>query len=125
MISASNSSSKEIVAVAPLSVVQAVLSTGVVMLAVAPLFAVLGGSLMLELAVPVLRALTENPGQIDARAAMAFFMIGAVHVALMVLVLKVAGTMVAVYETCGQPDLCGDLPCPTPEEPPCTSYTIC
>ena len=33
----------------------------------------------------------QTPGQIDARAAMAFFMIGAVHVALMVMVLKVAG----------------------------------
>src|SRR5690606_34343064 len=66
---------------------------GLVMLAIAPLFAVLGGSLMLELAVPVLRGLALTPGQIDARAAMAFFMIGAVHVALMVLVLKVAGTM--------------------------------
>jgi len=74
---------------------------GVVMLAVAPLFAVLGGSLMLELAVPVLRSLAETPGQIDARAAMAFFMIGAVHVALMVLVLKVAGTMVAGWTVFG------------------------
>lgn len=74
---------------------------GVVMLAVAPLFAVLGGSLMLELSVPVLRALTQTPGQIDAQAAMAFFMIGAVHVALMVLVLKVAGTMVAGWTVFG------------------------
>lgn len=74
---------------------------GVVMLALAPLFAVLGGSLMLELAVPVLRALAETPGQIDARAAMAFFMIGAVHAALMVLVLKVAGTMVAGWTVFG------------------------
>jgi type IV secretion system protein VirB6 len=74
---------------------------GVVMLAIAPLFAVLGGSLMLELAVPVLRGLAQTPGQIDARAAMAFFMIGAVHVALMVLVLKVAGTMVAGWTVFG------------------------
>ena len=74
---------------------------GVVMLAVAPLFAVLGGSLMLELAVPVLRGLTQTPGQIDAQAAMAFFMIGAVHVALMVLVLKVAATMVAGWTVFG------------------------
>jgi type IV secretion system protein VirB6 len=71
------------------------------MLAVAPLFAVLGGSLMLELSVPVLRALAETPGKIDAQAAMAFFMIGAVHVALMVLVLKVAGTMVAGWTVFG------------------------
>ena len=39
---------------------------GVVMLALTPLFAVLGGSLMLELSVPVLRALAADPGQIDA-----------------------------------------------------------
>ena len=74
---------------------------GVVMLALAPLFAVLGGSLMLELAVPVLRTLTQTPGQIDARAAMAFFMIGAVHVALMVMIFKVAGTMVAGWDVFG------------------------
>ena len=74
---------------------------GVVMLAIAPLFAVLGGSLMLDLAVPVLSGLAQVPGQIDARAAMAFFMIGAVHVALMVLVLKVAGTMVSGWTVFG------------------------
>jgi type IV secretion system protein VirB6 len=74
---------------------------GVVMLALAPLFAVLGGSLMLELAVPVLRTLTQTPGQIDARAAMAFFMIGAVHAALMLMIFKVAGTMVAGWEVFG------------------------
>ena len=74
---------------------------GVVMLAIAPLFAVLGGSLMLELSVPVLAALVAVPGQIDAQAAMAFFMIAAVHTALMVLVLKVAGTMVAGWTVFG------------------------
>ena len=74
---------------------------GVVMLAIAPLFAVLGGSLMLELSVPVLSALVAVPGQIDAQAAMAFFMIAAVHTALMVLVLKVAGTMVAGWSVFG------------------------
>jgi len=73
----------------------------VVLLAVTPLFAVLGGSLMLELAVPVLRALAQTPGMIDPRAAMAFFMIGAVHAALMVMVLKVAGTMVAGWSVFG------------------------
>src|SRR5690606_6928653 len=74
---------------------------GVVMLAITPLFAVLGGSLMLELAVPVLRALVQVPGMIDARASMAFFMIGAVHAALMVMVLKVAGSMVAGWTVFG------------------------
>ena len=74
---------------------------GVVMLAITPLFAVLGGTLMLELAVPVLRSLVQTPGMIDARAAMAFFMVGAVHAALMVMVLKVAGSMVAGWTVFG------------------------
>jgi type IV secretion system protein VirB6 len=74
---------------------------GVVLLAVAPLFAVLGGSLMLDLAVPVLSALLATPGKIDPQAAMAFFMIGAVHAALMILVMKVAGTMVSGWTVFG------------------------
>ena len=74
---------------------------GVVMCALAPLFAVLGGSIMLELAVPILSALTAQPGIVPAQAGMAFFMIGAVHVALMVLVLKVAGAMVAGWTVFG------------------------
>ncbi|MDG6077781.1 type IV secretion system protein [Erythrobacter litoralis] len=74
---------------------------GVTMCALAPLFAVLGGSVMLELAVPILSALTAQPGIVPAQAGMAFFMIGAVHVALMILVLKVAGTMVAGWTVFG------------------------
>jgi type IV secretion system protein VirB6 len=74
---------------------------GVVMMAFTPLFAVLGGSLMLELSVPILRKLVETPGAIDPKAAMAFFMIGAVHCALMVMVLKVMGTMVAGWSVFG------------------------
>lgn len=74
---------------------------GVVMLALIPLFAVLGGSVMLELSVPVLAALGQVPGVIDARAAAAFFVVGAVHVALMVMVLKVSGTMVAGWRVFG------------------------
>ncbi len=74
---------------------------GVVMLALAPLLAVLGGSIMLELAVPVLSALSQFPGQIDPQAAMAFFLIGAVHLALMAMVMKVAGTMVAGWQVFG------------------------
>jgi type IV secretion system protein VirB6 len=74
---------------------------GVVLMAFTPLFAVLGGSLMLELSVPILRKLAETPGAIDPKAAMAFFMIGAVHCALMVMVLKVMGTMVAGWSVFG------------------------
>lgn len=74
---------------------------GMVMLALTPLFAVLGGTIMLELAVPVLTGLTQTPGQIDPRAAMAFFLVGAVHVALMAMVLKVAATMVSGWQVFG------------------------
>lgn len=74
---------------------------GLVMCALAPLFAVLGGSIMLELAVPILSALTAQPGVVPAQAGMAFFMIGAVHVALMVMVLKVAGAMVSGWTVFG------------------------
>jgi type IV secretion system protein VirB6 len=74
---------------------------GMVLLALAPLFAVLGGSLMLELAVPVINALTEVPGQLDPRAAMAFFVLGVVHVALMALVMKIATTMVGGWSVFG------------------------
>ena len=100
-----------VLAVGPVFVVMALfggtrgLFTGwlkaLVMLAVTPLFAVLAGSLMLELAVPVLRELTMSPGRIEPRAAMAFFMIGAVHAALMSMVLKVTGTMVAGWSVFG------------------------
>jgi type IV secretion system protein VirB6 len=74
---------------------------GLMLLAIAPVFAVLGGSLMLELAVPVVRQLAPVPGAIDPRAAMAFFLIGAVHVALMAMVMKVAATMVAGWSVFG------------------------
>lgn len=74
---------------------------GLVMLAIAPLLAVLGGSIMLELSVPILSALVAVPGQIDQNAAMAFFLVGAVHMALMILSLKVGSTMVAGWQVFG------------------------
>ncbi|MXO67491.1 type IV secretion system protein [Pelagerythrobacter marinus] len=74
---------------------------GVVMLALTPLFAVLGGGVMLELAVPILATLSATPGQVDPQAAVAFFLIGAVHVALMIMVIKVAGTMVSGWRVFG------------------------
>lgn len=74
---------------------------GVVMLALAPLFAVLGGSLILELAVPVIGNLVDPAGGINAQAAMAFFLIGAVHVALMMLATRTAATMVAGWGVFG------------------------
>ncbi len=74
---------------------------GLTMMALAPLFAVLGGSIMLEMAVPVLAALVAVPGQIDQQAAMAFFLVGAVHMALMLLSLKVSSTMVSGWQVFG------------------------
>ncbi|MXO90967.1 type IV secretion system protein [Pontixanthobacter aquaemixtae] len=74
---------------------------GVVMLALTPLFAVLGGGVMLELAVPIISSLSQAPGQIDPRSAMAFFLFGAVHMALMIMVLKVSATMVSGWRVFG------------------------
>lgn len=74
---------------------------GVVMLALTPLIAVLAGGVMLELAVPVLSRLMEAPGIISQQAAMAFFVLGAVHLALMALAIKVAAVMVSNWRVFG------------------------
>lgn len=74
---------------------------GLVMLALAPFFAVVGGSIMLELAVPILAALVAVPGQIDQQAAMAFFLVGFVHCALMLMVLIVSSKMVSGWTVFG------------------------
>lgn len=74
---------------------------GLVFMALTPLFAVLGGSLMLELSIPVLSTLAASPGEIDVRPAMAFFMIGAVHLALMFMILRVLSTMVSGWTVFG------------------------
>lgn len=73
---------------------------GVVLTAITPLFVVLGGGLMLELLVPVVSALRDGEG-IDGRAAMALFMIAAIHIALMTMVLRVIGSMVAGWQVFG------------------------
>ena len=96
---------------------------GLTMMALAPLFAVLGGSIMLEMSVPVLAALVAVPGKIDQQAAMAFFLIGAVHVALMLLALKVAATMVSGWQVfglvpSGERERPADPPRPVPVQQP-------
>ncbi len=73
---------------------------GVVLTAITPLFVVLGGGLMLELLVPVVAGLRSGE-TIDGRAAMALFLIAAVHVALMAMVLRVIGAMVAGWSVFG------------------------
>jgi type IV secretion system protein VirB6 len=75
---------------------------GVVLTAVTPLFVVVAGGITLELIVPVVAALSNTAAQgVDGRAAMALFMVAFVHVALMVLVLKVTTTMVAGWSVFG------------------------
>lgn len=74
---------------------------GVVLTAVTPLFVVLGGGITLELLVPIVRSLSSNLVDIDGRAAMALFLVAAVHCALMVMVFKVAGTMVSGWQVFG------------------------
>ncbi len=74
---------------------------GLVMLALAPLFAVVAGSVMLEMAVPILAALVAVPGQIDQQAAMAFFVVGFVHVLLMLMILFVSAKMVGGWQVFG------------------------
>ncbi|MFN3862720.1 MAG: type IV secretion system protein [Erythrobacter sp.] len=74
---------------------------GLTMMALAPLFAVLGGSIMLELAVPVLAALVAVPGKIDQQAAMAFFLVGFVHAMLMLMALVVSALMVSRWQVFG------------------------
>ncbi|MCJ2185062.1 type IV secretion system protein, partial [Novosphingobium sp. 1949] len=76
---------------------------GVVLTAFTPLFVVMGGGIILELLVPIVNALVSSAqlGELDGRAAMAFFVVAAVHVALMVMVFKVAGTMVSAWQVFG------------------------
>ena len=76
-----------------------------VLTALVPLFVVAGGSMMLELAVPVVSALDGTvdggPPGVNARAAMALFLVASVHCALMAMLLRVAGTTVAGWTVFG------------------------
>ncbi len=95
---------------------------GVVMTAITPLFVVVGGSLMLELIVPVLARLVSE-GQIDGQAAMALFLVAAVHASLMGMILKVTATMVSawgVFGLDGKAD--AEKPHPLVAAPPVPAY---
>ena len=76
---------------------------GLALTAITPLFVVLGGGITLELLVPIISGLAQSAalGEIDGRAAMAFFLVAAVHVALMIMVVKVAATMAAGWKVFG------------------------
>ena len=67
-----------------------------VLSALAPLLAVVGGAFTLELAVPTVSRLA-GPEGIEARGAMAFFLIAAVHATLMVMALRTCGTIVGAW----------------------------
>lgn len=79
---------------------------GVVLTALTPLFVVLGGGITLELLVPIVSSLVQGAqmGEIDGRAAMALFVVAAVHLALMGMVLKVSGTLVSGWRVFGLAD---------------------
>lgn len=73
---------------------------GLVMTAVTPLFVVVGGGLTIELLVPIVAALRSNAG-IDGRASLALFLIASVHMALMIMMLKVSGSVVSAWTVFG------------------------
>jgi type IV secretion system protein VirB6 len=73
---------------------------GVVLTAVMPLFAVVGGGFMLKLAVPVIAGL-RSPDGLNTGSVMALFMISAAYTALMALVLQISGTMVSGWSVFG------------------------
>jgi type IV secretion system protein VirB6 len=70
----------------------------VVMLAVAPLFAVLLGSGTLVLIRPLVSELASLNGGIDMRIAVNIFLAASVHVALMLMALKLATTLVSAWQ---------------------------
>jgi type IV secretion system protein VirB6 len=74
---------------------------GMLMLSLAPLFAVVGGSIMLEMAVPILANLVAVPGEINQQAAMAFFIVGFVHCMLMLMALITSSVMVSKWQVFG------------------------
>jgi type IV secretion system protein VirB6 len=73
---------------------------GMVLTGITPLFVVVGGGMVLELLLPVVVSLHGVEG-INGRAALALFVIACVHVTLMGMVLRIAGTMVAGWQVFG------------------------
>ncbi|MEJ5977280.1 type IV secretion system protein [Novosphingobium sp. PS1R-30] len=73
---------------------------GLTLTAVTPLFVVVGGGVVMELLVPVVASLHGVEG-VNGRSALALFVIACVHVALMSMILKVAGTMVSAWQVFG------------------------
>lgn len=74
---------------------------GVAMTALVPLYVVVGGGIALELLVPVIAGLRGIDGEVSGRAAMALFLVAAVHCALMVLSGRVTATVVSAWSVFG------------------------
>jgi type IV secretion system protein VirB6 len=72
----------------------------VILTAITPLFAVLGGGLMIELATPIVVALRRSE-ILDPKAAMALLIFSIVHCALMALAIRVASAMVSGWQVFG------------------------
>jgi len=73
---------------------------GLVMMALVPLFVVVGGAITLQLTLPLIARLTPAQG-IDGRVALGLFLIASVHAALMSLAMKVTGAMVSGWQVFG------------------------
>ncbi len=73
----------------------------VVLTAITPLFVVVGGSIVLELLVPIISSLRSPDGPLDGRAAMALFLAATVHLTLIVLTTKVTATIVSAWQVFG------------------------
>jgi type IV secretion system protein VirB6 len=71
-----------------------------VMLAISPLFAILLGAGVLELAIPVVRALNQG-GEVDGRTVAVLFLLSAVYIALMIMATKAAGAIVGGWRLPG------------------------
>ncbi len=73
---------------------------GLVMTAITPLFVVVGGSITLELVVPLVAGLA-NGMEINGQAAIGLFLVACVHMALMIMAGRIGGTMVAGWTVFG------------------------
>lgn len=73
---------------------------GLVMTAITPLFVVVGGSITLELVVPLVAGLA-NGAEINGQAAIGLFLVACVHMALMIMAGRIGGTMVAGWTVFG------------------------
>ena len=72
------------------------------------LFVVVGGGITMELLVPVVAALGNGAEGASGRGALGLFLVASIHLALMFMVTRVAGTMVAGWQVFGLAGSSGD-----------------